>query len=161
MFGISGILNILLGASLSPMLGQIKVIQLVIFAMGLNLLFPINLVQFNQMFIGICMVEFLPSDQIIGALFTISESDAPNERLEMLSMESENFLVNGGSMLIFFFLWFSALTLTSALTFGLSYTSKAQKLKSVIAWIDAKLKWNIIFDLIFASQIELLLAAVI
>ena len=56
--------------------------------MGLNLLFPVNLIQFNSMFIGIAMADFLPSEDIISSVFDITETDAHSERLELLDMES-------------------------------------------------------------------------
>lgn len=96
------------------------------------------------------------------SVFEISESTAPNERLEMLSFETRSFLLNGGSLLIFFSLWLTALFLTSLLhRTALFCVSRMSRASRALSWIIRKLKWNIFFELIFASQMELLLASVI
>ena len=68
--------------------------------MGLNLSFPGNLIEFNKMFIGITSFDVLPSEMIVTGVLEITETEAPNPRLELLSFESQNFLINGGSLFL-------------------------------------------------------------
>lgn len=160
-FAVSGLLNFLLGASLSQLFGQIKIIQLVIYSMGLNLNLPVNLIQFNKMFIGITNFDMLPSEELINGLFDITETEAASPRIELLQFESQNFLQNGGSLIVFFTIWFALLASSFLLSAIAHAFHNQEKLTRLARWLEDQLKWNGFFNLILTSQIELLLAAII
>ena len=160
-FGASGLINLLIGASLSALLGQVKILQLVVYAMGLNLIYPVNLIQFNTMFIGLVQIDLLPSDEIYDSMIEFTETEASHPRLAMLKIESQNFLLNSGTLFIFLALWTLAFIMSSLLTASLSCITNAPRMTKCANWLDLKLKWNLFFDLLFAAQVELLLSAAI
>ena len=129
--------------------------------MGLNLIYPVNLIQFNTMFIGIVQVDLLPSDEIYDSMMEFTETEASHPRLAMLKIESQNFLLNSGSLFIFFTLWTLAFGLSSLLTASFLCLKNAPRMTKCANWFDLKLKWNLFFDLIFAAQIELLLSVAV
>ena len=126
--------------------------------MGLNLIYPVNLIQLSTMFIGIVQVDLLPSDEIYDSMMQFTETEASHPRLAMLKMESQNFLLNSGSLFIFFTLWTLAFGLSSLLTAAILCLKNAPRMTKCANWLDLKLKWNLFFDLIFAAQVELLLS---
>ena len=129
--------------------------------MGLNLIYPANLIQFNSMFIGIVMVEVLPIEDIVGYTFDVTETGASNPRMALISLESENFMLNGGTLFLFFIFWFICLLFSYLFKVIALFKKDSPKFKSFSEWIERKLKWNLFFDLFFASQVELLLSAII
>ena len=53
---------------------------------------------------------------IYDSMIEFTETEASQPRLAMLKMESQNFLLNSGSLFIFFSLWILAFILSSILT---------------------------------------------
>lgn len=94
-------------------------------------------------------------------ILDITETEASSPRLELLGLESQNFLLNGGTLFIFFTLWFTALLLSYLLTALLRLKNDLSKLQRFVNWLDRQLKWNSFFNLIFTSQVELLLSSII
>lgn len=115
--------------------------------MGFNLVFPVNLIEVNTMFLGIATFDLLPSTEIINAISTVTETGAPNSRLESLGFESENFLINGGTLFIFLLIWvcFNILQLPFAL--AARFTAKESCLNRFSTRFAYKLRWNFFFDL--------------
>ena len=129
--------------------------------MGLNLIYPVNLIQFNTMFIGLVQIDLLPSDEIYDSMIEFTETEASHPRLAMLKIESQNFLLNSGTLFIFFALWTLGFILSSLLTAFLSCLKNAPRMTKCANWLDLKLKWNLFFELLFAAQVELLLSAAV
>lgn len=154
-------INFLIGASLSALFGQLKILQLIIYTMGFNLVFPINLVEVNTMFLGVATFDLLPSTEIINGISTVTETEAPNSRLEALGLESQNFMINGGTLFIFFAIWvcFNILQLPFAL--ASRFTANNSCLNRFSSRFADKLRWNFFFDVTLTGQVEFMLAALI
>ena len=87
-------------------------------------------------------------------MVSITETQAPSPRLELLGFETCNFLLNGGSLFIFFAVWFLLLALSYLLNAILrKRAANWPRITRFAKWLERKLKWNSFFDLVFASQI--------
>ena len=94
-------------------------------------------------------------------MVSITETQAPSPRLELLGFETCNFLLNGGSLFIFFSVWFLVLAISFLLSALGRKCQNWPRLSRFANWLERQLKWNSFFNLVFASQIELLLSAII
>ena len=127
--------------------------------MGMNFLFPINLIEVNEMFISLARIadnlfESLSKD-IINSMITIPAADSNNPRLEMLGIDSQNFLINGGVFLFSIAIWVTLLLINFFLKKIFSCFNNTPRLTRFVNYVDRTLKWNSAFELFFTFQIEI------
>ena len=71
------------------------------------MVYPENLLEVNQLFLTIATFELLPADELAHSLFTLSPHSEEDILLSMqnLGLDSQNFLINGGTLLFMFLIW--------------------------------------------------------
>ena len=93
-------LNILIGFSLSYLLSKIGLLQIMVFPLAFNVLYPINVERASSYFILAATFETLPAEDWNKSLLDFTEEELENPRLEKLSYESQSFALNSGTGLI-------------------------------------------------------------
>ena len=101
--------------------------------------------------------DLLPSQDIYNRWsYDFTETDAAHDGVKNLGLESHNFMLNGGTVFLTLQAWavFAAFSTLLAL---ISYYAceKKSRTRRCSLWIDRKLKWNLFFQLFYASQIEI------
>ena len=88
-----------LANSLSETLGSFALLQLMLFPLAFNFLYPINVADTSEVAIETASMDIFPVDVFEFQAF---EEDPPSPRLVLLGFESENFADNSSTSLLFF-----------------------------------------------------------
>ena len=134
------------------------ILQLVVFQIGFNLLYPKNLNDVSGVFVNIVIFDILPSEKINRYIFEFSEllnKKTKNSRLELLGYETNNFLFNTGTLLILLQLYLFVLMIYFLLC------CKAKCVKKLRYWLQRKLLWNNFIDFFSAAQLEFILSGLL
>ena len=112
----------------------------------------------SGVFVNIVIFDILPSEKINRYIFDFSEllnKETKNERLELLGYETNNFPLNGGTLLILLEVYLSILVSTFL------FCCKAQRVRKLKSWLQSKLLWNNFIDFFAAAQIEFVLSGLL
>ena len=155
-------MRVFMGLSLNSIMNKLILLQLILLPSAFKILLPMNVIEVSRVLLSLAFFDILPSEDITRAMFDVRETDATYERLEKLGLESDNFLLNVGSSLIFLHLQFAIIFL-GLLLFMCSKCCKSCTgcLTKVKGKIWRVLIWNGVLDLLFSVQIELQLCSFI
>ena len=149
-----------IGAGLSSLFSQLKILQLAVYTMGFHLSFPLNLRELNTIFLGMATFDLLPTQEIIDAITTYSETEAPSDGLKALGFESQNFLLNGGTLFIILGSQLCVLALAK-LVMLCQKIRQSRRLHTCASWLERQVVWSPFLDLLMTAQVELLLSATV
>ena len=100
-FSTSAGMRVFMGLSLNSIMNKLILLQLILLPSAFKILLPMNVIEVSRVLLSLAFFDILPSEDITRAMFDVHETDATYESLEKLGLESDNFLLNVGSSLIF------------------------------------------------------------
>ena len=106
--------------------------------MGFSMVYPENLLEVNQLFLTIATFELLPADKLAHSLFTLSPHSEEDIQLSMenLGLDSQNFLINGGTLLLMFLIWAVLAFIATVLDLISKYLlTKFEKFGKFTSWL--------------------------
>lgn len=138
-------------------------LQFLVIPMGFKLNIPKNLLEINMTVLSITSFDLLPAEDIYSSVYTFTETEPASAGLKYLGLESLNFLLNGGTLFLILQAWAVLAIVATMLKFlakkfSCSPQGRAYRFSF---WLEKKLKWNMFYEMFFASQIELFASALI
>ena len=76
--------------------------QLMLFPLAFNLLYPVNVRDTSEVAIETAAMDIFPTQDVLESNFDFESIDPPNPRLVMLGYDSSQFALNAGTSLIIF-----------------------------------------------------------
>ena len=137
----------------------LNTIQIIVHMPLLNMSTPPNVMIFNKILTKVASVDAIPMEKVYGSFLEFPENPKNSGmRFKMLGMETNNFLLNSGTMFTLFTYWGIAAVVTVALGLLMKRFEKLGKLHSFLA---NHLFYAVLIRLLLESYLELLVACLI
>ena len=101
-FGAKSLFDIFIANSWQQTLGSFALMQLMLFPLAFNLLYPVNVRDTSEVAIETAAMDIFPTQDVLESNFDFESIDPPNPRLVMLGYDSSQFALNAGTSLIIF-----------------------------------------------------------
>jgi hypothetical protein len=97
--------------------GMVNVMQLIIKLPLLNITFPQNAATFYTFIADVASFDLLPMDTINEKIFKFSQNETEDANFELMGYESDNFIKNLGSMIVYLAGFFTLVLIALLLRF--------------------------------------------
>jgi len=150
------LVQLLLAGSLQLLWGMVNTLQIIVQMPLINIALPPNAMMLSSSLVSLASFGFLPINDINTHLFGMKSEPEKKRRFKDVGMDSTNFVLNCGTMLFAFFIWFVLIALNVVLKL-LSRCSILIKVAQM--WLSSKIFYGILIVLLLESYLEVLVAS--
>lgn len=130
--------------------------------MGFNLLIPVNLHEITDTVVQVTSFDILSEEEIYSNTYEFTDTEPPSEGMETLGYQSQNFLLNSGTLFLMLQAWVVLALFATLLKFLATKLCKPDSRSYRFSlWLDRQLKWNFFYEMFLTSQIDLFASALV